>query len=265
MSHSSLAIIDPRARIGKNVTIGPYAIIGKDVEIGDGCTIHNNVSILDGVRIGKNSRVFPGAILGAIPQDLKYEGEESILQIGENVTIREYCTVNKGTIENFRTFIDDNCILMAYVHVAHDCELGKNVILSNNVNLAGHIEIGDFAILGGLTAVHQFVKVGPHAFVGGGSLVRKDIPPYCKAAREPISYAGMNSVGLRRRGFTPDMINTIQDIYRILFVRGYNTSQAIEEIRNNIKDCKEKEVILDFIQESKRGIMKGFKQINGNR
>jgi UDP-N-acetylglucosamine acyltransferase len=265
MSHSPLAIIDPKAQIGKNVTIGPYAIIGKDVQIGDGCTVHNNVCILDGVRIGKNSRVFPGAILGAIPQDLKYEGEESILEIGENVTIREYCTVNKGTIENFRTYIGDNSLLMAYVHVAHDCELGKNVILSNNVNLAGHIEIGDYAILGGLTAVHQFVKVGPHAFVGGGSLVRKDIPPYCKAAREPISYAGINSVGLRRRGFTPGVINIIQDIYRILFVRGYNTSQAITEIEKSIPDCEEKDIVIDFIKDSKRGVMKGFKQINGNR
>lgn len=265
MSHSSLAIIHPKAQIGKNVTIGPYAIISAGAQIGDGCTIHNNVSILDGVRIGKNSRVFPGAILGAIPQDLKYTGEDSILEIGENVTIREYCTVNKGTIENFRTYIGDNTLLMAYVHVAHDCELGKNVILSNNVNLAGHISVGDFAILGGLTAVHQFVNIGAHAFIGGGSLIRKDVPPYVKAAREPISYAGINSVGLRRRGFTPDIVHTIQDIYRILFVRGNNTSQAVKLIKETIPDCEEKTIILNFIANTKRGIMKGFKQINGSR
>lgn len=265
MSHSSLAIIHPKAQIGTNVTIGPYAIIGAGAQIGDGCVIHNNVSILDGVRMGKNSKVFPGAIVGAIPQDLKYTGEDSILEIGENVTIREYATVNKGTIENIRTFIGDNSLLMAYVHVAHDCELGKNVILSNNVNLAGHIKIGDFAILGGLTAVHQFVNIGAHAFIGGGSLVRKDVPPYVKAAREPISYAGINSVGLRRRGFSPDMVHRIQDVYRILFVRGYNTSQAVKMIESMIPDCEEKAYILDFIGSSKRGIMKGFKQINGSR
>lgn len=265
MSLSSLALIDPNAKIGKNVTIGPYSIIAKDVEIADGCTIANNVTILDGVKIGKNSRVFPGAILGAIPQDLKYEGEESVLEIGENVTIREYCTVNRGTIANFKTQIGDNSLLMAYVHVAHDCVLGKNVILSNNVNLAGHIEVGEFAILGGLTAVHQFVKIGEHSFVGGGSLVRKDIPPYVKAAREPLSYAGVNAVGLRRRNFTPEMINTIQDIYRILFVRGYNTSQALQRIEQTIPSCSEKTKILEFIRDAKRGIMKGFKQINGAR
>lgn len=265
MSHSSLAIIDKKARIGKNVTIGPYSIIAKDVEIEEGCTIANNVTILDGVKIGKNSRVFPGAILGAIPQDLKYEGEESILEIGENVTVREYCTVNRGTIANFKTYIGDNSLLMAYVHVAHDCVLGKNVILSNNVNLAGHIEVGEFAILGGLTAVHQFVKIGEHAFIGGGSLVRKDIPPYVKAAREPLSYAGINSVGLRRRNFRPETINTIQDIYRILFVRGYNTSQALTKIQESIPDCPEKDEILRFVKDAKRGIMKSFKQINGGR
>ncbi|MBT8221041.1 MAG: acyl-ACP--UDP-N-acetylglucosamine O-acyltransferase [Bacteroidia bacterium] len=265
MGHSTLALIDTKAKIGKDVSIGHYSIVSKDVVIEDGCTIANNVTILDGVRIGKNSRVFPGAILGAIPQDLKYEGEESVLEIGENVTIREYCTVNRGTIANFKTYIGNNSLLMAYVHVAHDCVLGKNVILSNNVNLAGHIEVGDYAILGGLTAVHQFVKIGQHSFIGGGSLVRKDIPPFVKAAREPLSYAGINAVGLRRRNFTPETINTIQDIYRLLFVRGYNTSQAIKKIQDTIPECPEKAQILNFIHDAKRGIMKSFKQINGGR
>lgn len=264
LTQYQLSIVHPDARIGKNVHISPFATIEGDVEIGDNCWLGPNVCILDGTRMGENCKVFPGAVIGAVPQDLKFKGEQSILEIGNNVTIREYCTLNRGTKENWTTMIKDNCLLMAYVHVAHDCILEENVILANNVNLAGHIHIGKYAILGGLTAVHQFVKIGEHAMIGGGSLVRKDIPPFLKAAREPISYAGINSVGLKRRGFSPETIKAIQDTYRLLFVKGYNTTQALELIEKNIPDSVEKSKILTFVRSSERGIMKGFRQINSN-
>lgn len=261
--HPALSVIHPDAIIGEGVTIGPFTYIEGDVVIGDGTWIGPHVTIMDGARIGRNCRIFPGAVVGAIPQDLKYGGEYATLEIGDNVTIREYCTLNKGTMANDRTVISDNCLLMAYVHIAHDCMLGKNVILANNVNLAGHIEVGDFAVLGGLTAVHQFVKIGAHVMVGGGSLVRKDIPPFVKAAREPLAFSGVNSVGLRRRGFSRDQIHTIQEIYRILFVRGNNISQALTQIETTIPPSEERDLILDFVRAADRGIMKGFQQLNG--
>lgn len=259
-----LNVVHPQARIGKNVHISPFVTIEGDVEIGDNCWIGPNACILDGTRLGENCRVFPGAVVGAVPQDLKYSGEQSILEIGNNVTIREYCTLNRGTKANWTTTIKDNCLLMAYVHVAHDCVLEENVILANNVNLAGHIHVGKYAVLGGLSAVHQFVKIGDHSMIGGGSLVRKDVPPFVKAAREPISYAGINAVGLKRRGFSTDSIKIIQDSYRILFVKVYNTSQALEIIEKQIPDSPERARILEFVKTSERGIMKGFRQINGN-
>jgi len=256
-------LIHPGARIGENVHIEPFVTIAEDVIIGDNTWIGPHVTILAGVRIGDNCKIFPGSVIGGIPQDLKFRGEDSIVVIGDNVTIREYCTINRGTMANYSTEIHDNCLLMAYVHVAHDCVIRKNCVLANNVNLAGHIEIGAYAILGGLTAVHQFVKIGEHSFVGGGSLVRKDIPPFVKAAREPLSYAGINSVGLRRRGFTSEQINHIQDIYRVLFVKGYNTSQALKIVERDMRATKERDRILEFISDADRGIIKGFKKLNG--
>ena len=261
---SKLSIIDPQAKIGKNVTIEAFTTISKDVVIGDNCWIGPNVSIMDGVRIGENCKIFPGAIIGAVPQDLKFDGEQSLVEIGNNVIIREYATLNRGTKANISTAIKDNCLLMAYVHVAHDCVLENNCILANNVALAGHIHIAPYARLGGLTAVHQFVKIGSHAMVGGGSLVRKDVPPYVKAAREPLAYAGVNSIGLRRAGFSSETINHIQDIYRILFVKGYNTSQALNIIETSIKASEKRDQIVNFIRQSDRGVMKGFRQINSN-
>lgn len=255
-------IVHPKAKVGENVHIGPFTTVAEDVVIADGTWIGPNVSIMDGTRLGKNCKVFPGAILGAVPQDLKYQGEETILEIGDNVIIREYCTINRGTKAHYVTQIRDNTLLMAYVHVAHDCIIGQNCILANNVNLAGHIEIGDFAILGGLTAVHQFVKIGDHTMVSGGSLVRKDVPPYVKAAREPLCYVGVNSIGLRRRGFNNTQINHIQDIYRILYVRGNNTTQAIEIIETTVPSSRERDHILSFIRNADRGIMKGFRHLN---
>ena len=195
---------------------------------------------------------------------MKFKGEYSQLIIGNNVTIREYCTLNRGTHANFQTIIGDHCLIMAYVHIAHDCIIGERCILANCVNLAGHITIGDKAVLGGLSAIHQFVKIGKHVMLGGGSLVRKDVPPYIKAAREPLSYAGVNSIGLRRNKFSNDQIHNIQSIYRTLYLKGYNTTQAVEQIQNKIDESPERSAILEFIKEADRGII-GFRQVNGNR
>lgn len=221
-THNMNNSIHRNARIGRNVEIGSYVTIEEDVVIGDHCKIGPNAIILNGTRMGSHCSVYPGAVIGAAPQDLKFEGEYSTLEIGNHVTIREYCTINRGTRANFKTSIGDHCLLMAYVHVAHDCEIGHHSILANNVNLAGHIQVGNHVVIGGLVAVHQFVKIGDHVMVGGGSLVRKDIPPFVKAAREPLSFVGVNVTGLKRRGFTQEQIHAIQDIYRMLFVRGYN-------------------------------------------
>ena len=204
-----LAYVNPQAKLADNVVIEPFVTIHKNVEIGEGTWIGSNVTIMEGARIGKNCRIFPGAVISAIPQDLKFGGEVTTVEIGDNVTIRECVTINRGTNASGKTVVGNNCLIMAYVHIAHDCILGNDVILANAVQLAGHVEIGDSAIIGGLSAVHQFVKIGPHVMVSGGSLVRKDVPPYTKAAREPLSFEGVNSVGLRRRGYTSEKINEI--------------------------------------------------------
>lgn len=253
-----LAYIHPQARIAENVVIDPFVTIHKDVEIGEGTWIGSNATIMDGARIGKNCRIFPGAVISAIPQDLKYKGENTHVIIGDNTTIRECVTINRGTNDRFRTEIGSNCLIMAYCHVAHDCLVGDNCIFSNNTTLAGHITVGDFVVLAGMVAIHQFCKIGSHAFVTGGSLVRKDVPPYVKAAREPLSYAGINSVGLRRRGFSEEKINEIQDIYRTLFVKNYNVTKALDIIEADFRPTQERDEILNFIQGSQRGIMKGF-------
>ncbi|MFH1296751.1 MAG: acyl-ACP--UDP-N-acetylglucosamine O-acyltransferase [Bacteroidota bacterium] len=257
-----LAYVHPQARLAPNVVIEPFVTIDKNVEIQEGTWIGSNVTIMEGARIGKNCRIFPGAVISAIPQDLKFAGEETIVKIGDNVTIREYVTVNRGTKASNETVIGDNTLLMAYVHIAHDCIIGKNVVLGNATNLAGHIEIDDWAIIGGMAAVHQFSHIGVHTMISGGSLVRKDVPPYTKAAREPISYVGVNSIGLRRRGFTTEQINHIQDIYRSIYLRGYNVSRAVEIIEANVPATPERDEILSFIANSSRGIMKGFGKNN---
>lgn len=260
MSLSALSAIHPKAQLGENVVVESFVTIAEDVVIGEGTWIGSNVVIEDGVRIGKNCKIFPGAVVGGIPQDLKYQGEKTTLIIGDNVVVREYCTLNKGTSASGSTVIGDNCLLMAYVHVAHDCKLGNAVILANAVNLAGHVEISDYVIIGGLAAVHQFVKIGKNSMVGGGSLVRKDVPPYIKASREPLSYAGVNSIGLKRNGFSSSDIHHIQDIYRILFVKGYPFSKAVKLIESEIQDSDHKSLILDFVKSAERGILKGFRQ-----
>ncbi len=253
-----LAYVHPGAKIAKNVVIEPFTTIHNNVVIGDGTWIGSNVTIMEGARIGKNCNIFPGAVISAIPQDLKFQDEETTVEIGDNVTIREYVTVNRGTVDRGKTVIGDNCLIMAYCHIAHDCVVGNNCIFSNNSTLAGHCTVGDFVILAGMTAVHQFCMIGNHAFVTGGSLVRKDVPPFVKAAREPLSYAGINSIGLRRRGFSPDKIKEIQGIYRLLFQKNHNTSQAVSIIEAEMEATPERDEILEFIKNAKRGIMKGY-------
>jgi len=256
--------IHPQAKIANKVVIEPFVTIAANVEIGEGTVIESNVTIMEGARIGKNCRIFPGAVISAIPQDLKFEGENTLAVIGDNTTIRECVTINRGTKALGKTVVGSNCLLMAYVHIAHDCIIGDNCILANNVNLAGHIEVDDWVVLGGLTAVHQFVKIGKHAFISGGSLIRKDVPPFVKAAREPLSYVGINSVGLRRRGFTTEQINTIQEVYRYLFVKGHNTSKALALIERELKATSERDEIVDFCRNSGRGIIKGYSKKHEN-
>jgi UDP-N-acetylglucosamine acyltransferase len=255
---SSLISVHPKAKIGTGVQIDPFTMVHENVEIGDGTWIGSNVTIMPGARIGKNCRIFPGSVISAIPQDLKFSGEETTAEIGDHTTIREFVTINRGTRALGKTVIGKNNLLMAYVHIAHDCIVGNNCILANAVTLAGHIEIEDFAILEGLVAVQQFVRVGAHSFVAGGSLVRKNVPPFVKAAKEPLSYIGINSVGLRRRGFNDSTINEIQDIYRTIFVKGYNNTQALQIVETEMPSTSEREQILSFIRNSENGIMKGY-------
>jgi UDP-N-acetylglucosamine acyltransferase len=257
-SNYPLANVHPEARIGQNVIIEPFATVQRDVVIGDGCWIGPNAIVWDGSRLGKNVKVYPGASVSSIPQDLKFDGERTETLIGDNTVIRECVTISRGTKDKFKTIIGKNCLLMAYVHVAHDCQIGNQCILVNTVQVAGHVTIDDWAIIGGASAVHQFVKVGAHVMISGGSLVRKDVPPYTKAAREPLAYAGINSVGLKRRGFTTDKINEIQEIYRYLFLKGLNNSKAIELVEREVPESAERTYILDFVRNSERGIMKGF-------
>lgn len=256
-----LAYIHPQAKIAANVVIEPFAVVHKNVVIDEGSWIGSNVVIMEGARIGKNCKIFPGAVISAPPQDLKYKGEESTAQIGDNTIIRECVTVNRGTaLDKNTTNIGKNCLVMAYVHVAHDCIIHDNVIIANSVQLAGHIEIQDHVFIGGVSAIHQFVKIGAHAMISGGSLVRKDVPPFTKAGREPLSYCGINSVGLRRRGFSNEKINEIQEIYRNIYLKGLNNSKALDLIDIDFPSSKEKDEIVNFIRTSDRGIMKGYSE-----
>lgn len=258
MSKYPLANVHPDAQIGNDVIIEPFATIKSDVVIGDGCWIGPNSIIWEGARLGKNVKVFPGASISSIPQDLKFAGEKTETFVGDNTVIREFVTISRGTADKHKTVIGSNCLLMAYVHIAHDCTIGNNCIFANAVQVAGHVVIEDWAIIGGSSAVHQFVKVGAHVMVSGGSLVRKDIPPYTKAAREPLTYCGVNTIGLRRRGFTSEKISEIQDAYRIIFLKGLNNSKAIELVEKEIIPSTERNYIIAFIRSSERGVMKGF-------
>jgi UDP-N-acetylglucosamine acyltransferase len=235
---SELAYISPKAQIGKNVTIDAFAYIDDNVIIGDNC------------------HIFPHAVIGCVPQDLKFKGEETWTIIGDNCVLREFVTIHRGTASKGKTVIGNNNLIMAYCHVAHDCVLGNNIIMSNVTQLAGEVEIDDFAIVGGGTLVHQFTRIGSHVMIQGGSKINKDIPPYIIAARDPIAFCGINSVGLNRRGFTPEQIHTIQEVYRILNQSGMNTTQALEHIESTMPQSEERDRILAFVKASTRGIVK---------
>lgn len=255
-----LAYVHPEAKIGDKVVIEPFVTIHKNVEIGEGTWIGSNVSIMEGARIGKNCRIFPGAVVSAIPQDLKFAGEETTVVVGDNTTIRECVTINRGTKAKGTTIVGSNCLLMAYSHVAHDCKIGDNVILVNSVAIGGEVIIDDWAIIGGLSAIHQFCRIGAHAMLSGGSLVRKDVPPFVKGGRDPLSFIGVNSIGLRRRGFSNEKIREIQDIYRFLYQKGMNNTEALEYIEAEMPASKERDEIILFVRNSERGIMKGYTQ-----
>jgi UDP-N-acetylglucosamine acyltransferase len=254
------ANIHPNAKIGYGTTVEPFATVGDNVIIGENCWIGPGAVLMAGTRLGNNCKVFPGAVIGAIPQDLKFKGEDTTCEIGDDTTIRECVTINRGTSENHKTSIGKNCLIMAYVHVAHDCEIGNSVILTNNVTLAGHVIIEDFAILEGLVAVQQFVRIGAHAFVTGSSLVRKNVPPFVKAAREPLAYAGINSIGLKRRGIEDKTISAIETISKNLFVLQKNLSAGMQMVENEIPESPEKEQILSFIKSSEKGVIRSMLQ-----
>ena len=253
---STLAHIHPNAKLGKDIIVDPFAVIEDDVSIGDGTHVMSHAIIMKKTIIGKSCNIFPGAVIGAIPQDLKFNGEETTVEIGDHTTVRECVTINRGTKDRWKTVVGSHCLLMAYSHIAHDCLLGDHVIIANSVQLAGHVEIGDHAIIGGMAAAIQFSKIGAHTYIAGGAEVIKDVPPFIKAGRSPLSYVGVNSVGLQRRGFTSEKINSISEIYRNIYLRGLNISQAIQLIEKELPDSKEKAEILQFIKDSKRGILK---------
>ncbi len=255
---STLASIHPNAKLGNNVTIDPFAVIHDNTIIGDEAHIMSHTVIMPYSRIGKGCKIYPGAVIGAVPQDLKFIGEETTAEIGDYTTIRECVTINRGTKDKFKTSIGRHCLLMAYSHVAHDCLVGNHVILANAVQLAGHVEVGDYAIIGGLAAANQFTRIGAHTYIGGQSAIRKDVPPYTKAAREPMSYMGVNIVGLHRRNFPQHDIQTISQIYHLLFVGNHSIPKAIDMIKEQVHDSKVKEEILKFVQGSKIGIIKRY-------
>ncbi len=253
-----LAYVHPDAKIADNVVIEPFVSIDHDVEIGEGTRIGSGVTILPGTRIGKNCKIFPGAVIGAVPQDLKFKGEYTTVEIGDGTTIREFVTINRGTAAKGKTTVGNNCLIMAYVHIAHDCKVGNSVILVNNTQLAGEVIVDDWAIISGMTAVHQFCHIGSHVMISGGSLVRKDVPPFIKAGREPLSYVGINSIGLRRRNFNNEKIREVQEIYRYIYQKGLNTAQAVEIIEAEMAATPERDEVLLFVKDSKRGIIRGY-------
>ena len=253
---SPLASIHPEARIGANVEIGPFVTIDCDVIIGDNCVIDSNATICRFTKLGNNCHVFPSAVIGAIPQDLKFRGEETWTIIGDNCVLREFVTVHRGTASKGKTVVGNNNLIMAYCHIAHDCILHDNIIMSNVTQLAGEVEIDDYAIIGGGTLVHQFSRIGSHVMIQGGSKINKDIPPFIIVARDPIAFCGINSVGLNRRGFTSEQIHTIQDVYRLLYNNGMNTTQALQTIEETVPDSAERNAVVDFIRKSARGIVK---------
>ena len=252
-----LALVGKKAQLGENVTIGPSAILGDDVIIGDDSTIAPYAIIQDGARLGKGCKIASFAVIGGPPQDLKYKGEPTLVEIGDKCDVREYVTLNRGTIETGKTVIGSNCMFMANAHVGHDCIVGDNCILANSVPLAGHVTLYNWVIIGGLTPVHQFVQIGDHAMIGGGLRVAKDVPPYIRSGRDPMVFEGLNSVGLRRRGFNQEAIDLIDKAYILIYQSNLNVSQAVVRIKEELEQTPEIQNILDFIARSKRGIIPG--------
>ncbi len=250
------AIVHPKAKLGTNVVVAPHAIIEEETEIGDGSVIGPHAIIAAGSTLGKNCKISAGAVIGTEPQDLKFGQEKTFVSIGDNTTVREYATVNRGTLHSYYTRVGKNCLLMAYSHVAHDCQIGDNVVIANSVNMAGHVIIGNYVGIGGLTAIHQFVHIGPHAFIGGGLRVSQDIPPYVLAAGEPLRYAGLNVVGLRRRGFTKEQLDLIKKAYNVLYRENLTLKKAIQKIEDTFEHTSEIEIILQFLKGSERGIIR---------
>ena len=240
------------------MVVEPFVTIDRNVEIGEGTRICSNVTIMEGARIGKNCTIYPGAVISGPPQDLKFKGEETVAIIGDNTVIRECVTVHRGTASKGKTVVGNNCLIMAYCHVAHDCVVKNNVIMSNAVQLAGEVVVDDFAVIGGGALIHQFCHIGSHVMLQGGALVNKDIPPFVKAGREPIAYAGVNSIGLRRRGYSNETIRDIQEIYRYLYLSGLNNSDAISRIEAELPASKERDEIILFVRNSNRGIIRGY-------
>ncbi|MDE6246342.1 MAG: acyl-ACP--UDP-N-acetylglucosamine O-acyltransferase [Muribaculaceae bacterium] len=253
---SNMYHIDSDAKIGNNLKIGPYTCIYDNVEIGDNCEIGNNVTIFPGARIGDGVKIFPGAVIAGVPQDLKFKGEDTLAIIGNGTTIRECATVNRGTASKGETRVGENCLIMAYTHIAHDCRIGNGVIISNATQLAGEVIVDDCAVIGGGSLVHQFCHLGKNIMLQGGALVNKDIPPFVKAAREPISYVGLNTVGMHRHGFSPERIQIITEVYRILYLSDLNVTNAIRQIRENIEPSETRDEILSFVENSQRGIIR---------
>ncbi len=258
MSISNLASVSKNATLGKNVVVHPFATIHDNVVIGNNSIIHPNVVIYPGAKIGEDCEIFPGAVIAIIPQDLKFDGEETTVEIGNNTKIRECVTIHRATKDKWVTKIGDNCLLMTYVHVAHDCQIGNNVILASYTGLSGHVTIDDWAILEGKVAAQQFVHIGKHTFIGGASLIRKDVPPYIKAAREPLTFAGVNSVGLRRRGYSEEVVREIEDIYRTLYIQNSNLSKGIQSVKSSMPSTTATREILEFIEKSDKGVIRGM-------
>lgn len=250
------AVVSPKAQLGNDVTIGPFTVVEEDVVIGDGSKIASSAYIANGARIGKNCTIHHGAVVSNAPQDLKYANEPTLFEVGDNVVIREFCTLHRGTVETGKTVLGSDCLLMAYVHVAHDCRVGNKCIFANNVTLAGHVEVGDWVTIGGLTPIHQFVHVGSHCMIGGGFRAVQDVPPYVLAGREPLRYEGINIIGLKRRGFSREQINNIESAYRVVYSSGLMFSDAIKKIDRELPKTAEVNLILDFLKKSSRGIIR---------
>lgn len=255
---NNLSSIHPGARLAPGVVVDPFVTIEDNVEIGEGTHIHSNAVIKSGTRIGHNCQIMSGAVVGGIPQDLKFRGEDTLAIIGDNTVIRECVTVNRGTVAKGCTRVGSNCLIMAYTHIAHDCIVGDNVIIANASQLAGEVVVDNYAVIGGGALVHQFTHIGSHVMIQGGAKINKDIPPFVKAARDPIAYTGINSIGLRRRGFTGDQIREIQEIYRYLYLSQLNVTDAVERIEAELPATNERDEIILFIRNSSRGIVRGY-------